>query len=49
VLRVNIGLHYFGGALNNFGVRELLAGVAELAPIAAPAAGRPSADLARGA
>src|SRR5207244_3361792 len=33
---------YFGSALNNFGVRELLRG-------AAPAAGRPAADLARGA
>ncbi len=30
---------YFGSALNNFGVRELLHGVAELAPAAAPAAG----------
>jgi peptide chain release factor 3 len=27
---------YFGGALNNFGVRELLAGVAELAPSPRP-------------
>ena len=31
---------YFGSALNNFGVRELLAGVARTGPGAAPAAGR---------
>jgi peptide chain release factor 3 len=40
---------YFGSALNNFGMRELLAGVGELAPAPRPPAGRTSADLARGA
>ena len=40
---------YFGSALNNFGVRELLAGVGELAPAPRPQPRRPAADLARGA
>jgi peptide chain release factor 3 len=31
---------YFGSAVNNFGVRELLLGLAEYAPFAAPAKGR---------
>ena len=44
---------YFGSALNNFGVRELLAGGRRAGPGATPAA-RPrdqwaAADLARGA
>ncbi len=40
---------YFGSALNNFGVRELLAGVGELAPAPRPQPAEPRADLARGA
>ena len=35
---------YFGSALNNFGVRELLRGVAQLAP--APATGPTTARVA---
>jgi peptide chain release factor 3 len=40
---------YFGSALNNFRVRELLRGVAELAPAPRPQPRRSAADLARGA
>jgi peptide chain release factor 3 len=40
---------YFGSALNNFGVRELLHGVGELAPAPRPQPANPRPDLVPGA
>ena len=44
----HLTLVYFGSALNNFGVRELLAGVGELAPAPRPQPAEARSILARG-